>query len=314
MLITFVVLAQQVGTNLNAIGRAVLNLQQLSAVAERIYQVLALEPDIKERPGARPLIKPRGELAFHDVTFAYNGKEPVLSHVTFSIASGERLALVGHSGAGKSTLANLVLRLYEPNSGSVTIDEVDVRDLTLDSLRRTVALVPQETVLFSGTVAENIAYGSFEAGPEQIEEAAKAAGADAFIRALPDGYDTIVGERGVTLSGGERQRVAIARALLRDPRILILDEATSSLDAQTEAAVQEALDTLMKGRTTLIIAHRLSSLRNVDRIVMLEKGRIVESVSHAELMSRRGAYYNLYQMQQRQESEEVGSDSRGAGG
>ncbi len=307
-LLLFVIFAQQVGTSLNALARMNLSLQQLAAAAARVFEILSLQPEIIERADARPLTEVQGALAFEDVSFAYDGKEQVLRNVSFSLAPGERVALVGVSGAGKSTVANLILRLYEPDAGRVTIDETDLRAVTVASLRQAVALVPQETMLFSGSVAENIAYGRQDLPREQIEAAAKAAGAEEFVRALPQGYDTLIGERGVTLSGGQRQRIAIARALLRDPKVLILDEATSSLDARTEAAVQEALLDAMQGRTTLVIAHRLSSLRRVDRVLLLQGGTIVESGTHGELMRKRGAYYSLYRLQEMDEA------ARGSGG
>ena len=297
-LLLFVIFAQQVGTSLNSLARMNLSLQQLAAAAARIFDILALQPEVIERPNARPLAKVHGAIALENVSFAYDGKEQVLRDVSFRLAPGEKVALVGVSGAGKSTIANLVLRLYEPNSGRVTVDDQDVRDVTVSSLRQAIALVPQETILFSGTVAENIAYGRQDLPRESIQAAAVAAGADEFIRALPQGYDTLVGERGATFSGGQRQLVAIARALVRDPKVLILDEATSSLDAPTEAAVQEALQAATRGRTTLIIAHRLSSLRKVDRIILLQNGAVAEAGSHAELVRKRGAYYSLYRLQQ----------------
>jgi len=302
-LLLFVIFAQQVGTSLNALGRMNLSLQQLSAAAARIFEVLSLDPEIGDKPGALHLPKVRGALAFEGVSFTYDGKEQVLRDVTFHVEPGEKVALVGVSGAGKSTVANLILRLYEPGTGKVTIDGIDVRDLKIDTLRQAVALVPQENILFSGSVADNIAYGREGVGRAQIEAAAKAAGAHEFIQTLPRGYDTLIGERGVTLSGGQRQRLAIARALLRDPKILILDEATSSLDARTEAAVQETLHRAMEGRTALIIAHRLSSLRKVDRVVLLQGGVVAEVGTHADLMSKRGAYYSLYRLQELSQQE-----------
>jgi len=221
----------------------------------------------------------------------------VLHGISFEIKPGEVVALAGLSGSGKTTISNLLPRLYDPTQGRVTLDGTDLRGVTLQSLRARIGAVPQETMLFHGTIRDNIAYGRPDATFEQVLEAARRANADGFIRAQPDGYETHIGERGGRLSGGQRQRIAIARALLRDPRILILDEATSSLDAESESLVQDALRTLMEGRTTLIIAHRFSTIRHASRILVLHEGRIVETGTHDELLERGGRYYSLYQMQ-----------------
>jgi len=298
-LITFALFIQRLGTDANRLSGVNIVLQQLAAVSERIFSFLALKPEIVDRPDAVPLQIVGGEVAFENVSFSYNGREQVLDDVSFSIAPGERLALVGPSGVGKTTIASLILRLYDATSGAVKIDGHDLRDVTLPSLREAITVVPQEPVLFSGTIAQNIAYGRFDAPRETIVAAATAANAHGFILAFPQGYDTPVGERGVTLSGGQRQRIAIARAILRNPRILILDEATSSLDAQSEAAVQQALENLMQGRTTLIIAHRLSTVRNADRILVLDKGKLAESGTHDSLMSVDGVYKRLYTIQEK---------------
>ncbi|HKI15684.1 MAG TPA: ATP-binding cassette domain-containing protein, partial [Roseiarcus sp.] len=273
---------------------------QAAGAAARIGELLAVKPRIAAPPAPIRLPRPvRGELAFRSVDFAYPGRDEdaVLRDVSFRVAPGEVVAIVGPSGAGKSTLFQLALRFYDPAHGSVTLDGVDVSKLDPAELRSEIALVPQDAFIFGASVAENIAYGAPNAGREAIAAAAKKAAADGFISALPRGYDTQLGERGVTLSGGERQRIAIARAILKDAPVLLLDEATSALDAESETLVQGALETLMRGRTTLVIAHRLATIVNADRILVIEAGCIVEEGTHASLLAANGLYARLARLQ-----------------
>ena len=273
---------------------------QAAGAAERLTELLAVEPEIHSPalPVALP-VPARGEVEFDDVRFAYPGrpKLPTLNGISFRAAPGETIAIVGPSGAGKSTIFNLLLRFFDPQSGEVRVDGVRACDAALDQLRARMALVPQDVALFAGTIADNIRYGSPDADLEAVRRAAVAAQADEFIRALPDGYQTRLGERGVSLSGGQRQRIAIARAILKDAPILLLDEATSALDAESEALVQRALERLMVGRTTLVIAHHLATVQKADRILVMDKGRIVEEGTHAELIARSGLYARLAEMQ-----------------
>ncbi len=276
--------------------------QAAFGATQRIFELLDTQPEIVDDPEAQPLPPIAGHVAFHDVSFEYDPRQPVLRHVTLEARPGEIVALVGRSGVGKTTLVNLIPRFYDPTDGFISIDGYDIRRVTLRSLRDQIGIVPQETLLFSDTIANNIRYGKLEASREEIEAAARAANAHEFIvNELPDGYETQVGERGIKLSGGQRQRVAIARAILKNPRILILDEATSSLDTESEQLVQEALDRLMHpdgsdrgGRTTFVIAHRLSTIANADRIVVLHEGRVVEQGTHAELLAREDSLYRYY--------------------
>ncbi|MGE5412700.1 MAG: ABC transporter ATP-binding protein [Syntrophomonadaceae bacterium] len=272
-------------------------LQVALAAAERLFDVVDGRNEIVEKPGAAPLPPFSREVRWENVHFAY-GTEAVLQGVDLTIPRGETVALVGASGAGKTTLVNLLPRLYDPTAGRVTVDGTDLRDVTLRSLRLQIGLVTQETILFDTSVRENIAYGERTPSEERVRTAARAACADEFIERLPQGYDSSVGEGGRRLSGGQRQRLAIARAIYKDAPILILDEATSQLDAESEALVARALANLMRGRTTLVIAHRLSTVRRADRIAVLEGGRIVEEGSHSELLTRRGLYRRLHDMQQ----------------
>ncbi len=282
-------------TPLRKLGGANNTLQQALSAADRVFAVIDLENEVDRDRGRKELAPITRALEFRQVTFQYEGSEaPALGGIDLTIARGEIIALVGSSGSGKTTLASLVPRFYEPTGGAILIDGLDIRDCTLRSLRRQIGIVSQDTVLFDETVRYNIAYGREEVTDEEIVEAAKSAYAHDFIERLPGGYRTRIGENGVKLSGGERQRLAIARAILRNPPILILDEATSSLDSESERVVQMALANLMKNRTTLVIAHRLSTVKNASRILVLDRGRIVESGSHEELLGRGGLYKRLH--------------------
>ena len=277
--------------NLNA------SLQEGLAASQRVFDLLDTEPQIVEAPDARPLARAGGAIALDGVSFSYPNGTPALRDVTLEIPAGKTVALVGPSGAGKSTVLNLIPRFYDVDQGAVLIDGTDVRAATIESVRDAVALVSQEAVLFDDTIRANIAYGRIEASEGEIVDAARAAGAHPFIEDLPQGYDTIIGERGVKLSGGQRQRLSIARAMLKDAPILLLDEATSALDAESERQVQDALRRLMRGRTTLVIAHRLSTVEQADRIHVLEGGRLAESGTHRSLLAEEGVYARLHAVQ-----------------
>jgi ABC-type multidrug transport system fused ATPase/permease subunit len=266
-----------------------------TAALDNIFTVLDTEPDLTDAPDARELPAVRGEVVFDDVHFAYSqSSAEVLHGVSFTVPAGRTIALVGHTGAGKSTIVKLLARFYDPTGGRITVDGNDLRDVTVASLRRQLGIVPQEGFLFAGSVRENIAFGRPDATDDDVRAAAEAVGAHEFIEALPEGYETNVQERGARLSIGQRQLVAFARALLADPRILILDEATSSVDIPTEARIEEALETLLRHRTAFVVAHRLSTIRRADMIVVLEHGEVIEAGTHAELIERRGRYYSLY--------------------
>jgi ATP-binding cassette subfamily B protein len=287
-------------------GMIVTQMGQAGASAERIFEILDAKSDILDKPGAAKLPEVKGNVRFENVTFRYfRGGEPVLNTVSFEAQPGETIALLGATGSGKTTIINLLPRFYDPSEGRITIDGYDLRDVTLDSLRSQIGIVLQETMLFSGSIRENIAFGKPEASLEEIQNAAKAAAAHDFIMSFPDGYDTHVGERGQTLSGGQKQRMAIARALLLDPRILILDDSTSSVDLNTEAQIQAALDTLMKGRTSFVIAQRISTVMNADKIIVLDKGQVVAQGKHADLMEDSAIYAEIYNSQLLQESHET---------
>jgi subfamily B ATP-binding cassette protein MsbA len=320
-LIAFLVYGINIAGAVGAFASLYGQLQEALGASRRIFELLDEQPEIRSAPGALPLPRVAGRITFEHVTFAYragqapqpgghppsNGHgevlslgEPVLEDISLDIQPGEAVALVGPSGAGKSTLFNLIPRFYDPTQGAVCVDGLDLREVTLDGLRAQIGIVPQETHLFSGSVRENLRYGKLDASEAELVAAARAANAEEFIARLPQGYDTLVGEKGVKLSGGQRQRVAIARAILKDPRILLLDEATSSLDSESEGLVQEALERLMAGRTTVMIAHRLSTIHRANRIAVLEMGQLVALGTHAELMAQGGLYARLYQMQFRQ--------------
>jgi len=271
--------------------------KQGEASVDRVFELLAIQPTVEEKNNAIALPDVSGKVEYRHISFAYKKGEFVIKDISLLALPGEAIALVGASGAGKTTFVNLLPRFYDPEAGEILIDGVDIRDVTLDSLRRQIAIVPQETIMFSGTIAQNIAFGQDAFEIKAVEEAAKIANAHQFIKQLPEGYDTWVGERGVNLSGGQRQRIAIARAVLRNPRILILDEATSALDSESEALVQEALERLMADRTVFIIAHRLSTVRRCDRILVLERGQIVESGTHEELLTLEHRYARFYAQQ-----------------
>jgi subfamily B ATP-binding cassette protein MsbA len=285
--------------DLNGINNVV---QDGIAAAKRIFEVLDTRPEIKDSKGASLVPRDFKTIALRDLSFKYED-DNVLHDINLTVTAGETIAIVGKSGGGKTTLVNLIPRFYDVSEGAILIDGLDVRDATIESLRSCTAIVTQQTILFNDTVRDNIAYGNAERSLDDVVRAARAAHAEDFIRALPNGYDTVIGESGVKLSGGQRQRIAIARAILKDAPILILDEATSSLDTESEREVQNALETLMKGRTSFVIAHRLSTIMNADRIIVLKAGRIVEQGRHEELLARDGEYKNLYDQQFRDETQ-----------
>ncbi len=298
-LFMFLILTLTIAGSIGQFSSLWTGLQEALGATRRLFEILDTPPDIADQPNAQPMPRVDGHIVLDHVSFAYNDNQNVhtLSDVSLEVQPGEVLALVGPSGAGKSTLVNLIPRFYDPTSGDLCIDGVDIRSVQVKSLREQIGLVPQETLLFGGTVRENIAYGKLDAREEELITAARAANAHDFITQLPNGYETIVGERGVKLSGGQRQRVAIARAILKDPRILLLDEATSSLDSESEGLVQEALERLMRGRTSIVIAHRLSTVHNANRIAVLDQGQLIELGTHAELIAHDGLYARLYRMQ-----------------
>lgn len=298
-LVAFLTYAVNISNPIKRLTRVIGNIQKALAAAQRVFMIIDMPEEIAESRDAKQLPEVSGKVEFQNVSFAYDDKGNVITDLSFSVKPGEVIAIVGPSGAGKSTIANLLPRFYDVNKGDIKIDGHSVREVTLDSLREQVGIVPQETMLFNGSVYNNILYGRLDATKEEIEAAAKAANAHDFIMQLTDGYETELGDRGVNLSGGQRQRIAIARAILKNPRILILDEATSALDTESERVVQEALDRLMVGRTSFVIAHRLSTVKNADKILVLEKGNLVESGTHDELLALDGLYAHLYKIQYR---------------
>jgi subfamily B ATP-binding cassette protein MsbA len=278
----------------SAFARLFSQVKEVQGATERVFEILDTHSKVVQFPGTEPIPIIIGHVAFHDVSFQYDDGMLVLRNVSFQVKPGQTIALVGPSGAGKSTLVNLLHRFYDPKEGWIGIDGRDVRKVQIESLYRQMGLVPQETILFGGSIRENILYGKLDATQDELISAARSANAHDFIMSFPKGYDTIVGEKGINLSGGQRQRIAIARAILKDPKILILDEATSSLDNESERLIQEALERLMKGRTTFVIAHRLTTIQNADLILVLDKGQIVEQGTHNELLGRKGLYHYLH--------------------
>jgi len=275
-------------------ARVFAQIKEAQGATQRVFEILDATADIRDAPDAHVLSTVKGHVRAEQISFSYDPRTPVLSHLSFEAQPGELVAFVGPTGAGKTTVINLLHRFYDPVEGRITIDGHDLKQVTVDSWYRQVALVPQETILFGGTILDNIRYGNPEASEAAVEEASKAAHAHEFISAFPDKYLTVVGEKGINLSGGQRQRIAIARAILKNPRVLLLDEATSSLDTESERLVQEALERLMEGRTTFVVAHRLSTIQRADRILVLDKGRVVEEGTHAQLLERKGLYHYLY--------------------
>lgn len=305
-LVAFLTYAVNSTNPIKRLSKVLGSIQKALAAAQRVFDVLDMPEEITNKPQAIALPPVVGNVEFKNVTFAYNPNEIVLKNFSFTTKPGQMIAFVGPSGAGKSTVASLLPRFYDVKEGSVTIDGKDVRDVTMESLREQVGIVPQETVLFNGSVYDNILYGRLDATKEEIEAAAKAANAHNFIMELPQGYETMLGDRGMNISGGQRQRLAIARAILKNPQILILDEATSALDTESERIVQEALDRLMVGRTSFVIAHRLSTIKNADKILVLDKGELVEQGTHEELLQAGGLYAHLYQIQYNKKDDSTG--------
>lgn len=303
-LIAFLIYVVNISNPLKRLSRVYANIQRAMAAAQRVFHVLDTKPEIEDAPDAVELPRINGLVEFKNVLFEYAPGEPALKDLSLVVQPGQMVAIVGPSGAGKTTIANLIPRFYDPSRGCISIDDYDIKKVQLASLREQVGIVPQETVLFNGSIYENILYGRLDATEEEVFAAARAANAHNFITAMPEGYDSQIGERGAKISGGQRQRIAIARAILKNPRILILDEATSALDTESEKLVQEALDQLMVGRTSFVIAHRLSTIQRADMIIVMDKGRIVERGSHTELLSSGGLYSKLYQMNFKNEPKE----------
>ncbi len=313
LVITFLGYVQRFNQPIQQIAVLWTNLQSAIAGGERIFNLLDVEPAIQESPSARPMPEINGEVEFRSASAAYKAGEPVLDGVTFTAQPGQMIAIVGPTGAGKTTLINLIPRFYDVTGGAVLIDGIDVRYVQIESLRKQIGIVLQDNFLFGASVMENIRFGRPDASDEEVVAAARLAHADTFVESLPDGYQTVLGERGSGLSQGQRQLLAIARAALADPRILILDEATSSVDTRTERLIQKALEKLLHGRTSFVIAHRLSTIRSADQVLVLDQGRIVERGRHEELLAKKGFYYNLYMSQFRREDEAPSPNGHKAG-
>jgi ATP-binding cassette, subfamily B, heavy metal transporter len=291
----------QLSQPLNFMGMLYREIKQAVTDIEIMFSILAREPEIQDHPGAKPLKVTRGAIRFDDVKFAYESQRPILKGLAFEVPAGKTVAIVGPSGAGKSTISRLLFRFYDVTGGRILIDGQDIRDVTQSSLRSAIGMVPQDTVLFNDTIRYNIRYGRWEASDAEVEEAARLAQIDGFIRLSPHGYETEVGERGLKLSGGEKQRVAIARTILKGPPILVLDEATSALDSHTEKEIQDALERISRNRTTLVIAHRLSTIVGADEIIVLDKGLIAERGAHRELLAAGGLYASMWNRQREAE-------------
>lgn len=296
-LVAFLLYAVNMSNPIKRLTRVYAEVQRAMAAAQRVFSILDKVPDIIDKSDAIVLENVKGNVEFQDVVFEYNENEPVLNGLSFAAEAGKVVAFVGPSGAGKTTIGSLLPRFYDVTSGKILIDDIDIRDIKNASLREHIGVVPQETILFNGSVYDNILYGRLDATKEEVIEAARFANADSFIKNLPNGYDTLLGDRGLNLSGGQRQRISIARALLKNPQILVLDEATSALDTESEKAVQDALDRLLVGRTSFVIAHRLSTIQHADVILVLDKGKIVEQGNHESLLKQNGLYAKLYQAQ-----------------
>jgi len=305
-MVAFQTLLMQLIMPIRMIGWLVNMATQASAAGQRVYEVLDTAPEVKEKPGAKVLQRVKGHVRFESVNFSYDGKTEVLEGLSLDVPAGQTVALLGATGSGKSSIINLIPRFYDVTAGRVTVDGLDIRDVTLQSLRANIGIVLQETFLFSASLKDNIAYGQSHAKEADIIAAAKAARIHEFIVSLPAGYDTAVGERGVGLSGGQKQRVAIARALLMNPRILILDEATSSVDTQTEHLIQQALHVLMQNRTTFVVAQRLSTIKRADQIIVLKDGRVIQRGRHGELLATDGVYKEIYNLQFRSQEDGIG--------
>lgn len=296
-LIAFLIYAINLSNPVKRLSQVYGNIQKAMAAGDRVFAILDTKPEVVEKTNAIVLPEVDGRVRFDHVSFSYDGEKKALDDFSLDIPAGRVVAIVGPSGAGKTTIANLLPRFYDATEGAITVDGIDVRDVTFQSLREQIGVVPQETMLFNATIKDNILYGRLDGTDEEVYAAAKAANALEFIERLPEGMDTLVGERGSSLSGGQRQRIAIARAILKNPKILILDEATSALDTESEKLVQEALERLMQGRTAFVIAHRLSTIKNADQIVVLREGKLVESGTHDELVAAGGLYQHLYSVQ-----------------